>query len=114
MKKIKIKLLATLIIINLILTVGCSKEEREDKSTIDVKIAHDKLYEEVRKKENLFKQNDIEISSIWADEETNTLHVGLLELNNKTEKKFKNILFEKVLHGSVKLNLFEEEPIELH
>ncbi|WP_066299188.1 hypothetical protein [Bacillus sp. FJAT-29937] len=114
MKNKKIKLITVSFILTLIFTVGCSKEEREDLITIDVKTAHDKLYEEVGEKDNLFEQNGIEISSMWADEETKTLHVGLLKLNKKTEKKFKTILFDEILHGSVKLNLFEEEPIELH
>jgi len=108
MKNNKIKFMVALIIINLIFTVGCSKEERENKTTIDVNTVHDKLYEEIVKKENLFKQNGIELSSIWADEESKTLHVGLLKLNKKTEKKFKTILFDKVLHGSVKLHLLKK------
>lgn len=114
MKNNKLKFINVWMIVILIFAVGCSKEERENKTTIDVNTAHEKLYEEIGNKDNLFKQNGIELSSIWADEESKTLHVGLLKLNKKIEKKFKTILFDKVLHGSVKLHLFEEEPIILH
>ncbi|KAB2331591.1 hypothetical protein F7731_18640 [Cytobacillus depressus] len=114
MKNNKFKLFTACIIVNLIFTAGCSNDEREDVTTIDVDIAHDKLLEEVVKKNNLLIQNGIELSSIWADEQTETLHVGLLKINKRTEKKFKTILFDEILQGSVKLNLFQEEPIKLH
>ncbi|MFS0689000.1 hypothetical protein AB1K89_07145 [Sporosarcina sp. 179-K 8C2 HS] len=108
MKSNKLKLVMSNLII-IFLLIACN--QKVETEYLDANIAKEKLGEELDNPNSVFRQDDLMVTSIGIDEENNTLEVGLLVLNRKTEKKFKATFFEDILHHKeVKLKLVQQEP----
>lgn len=96
------------VFILLSLILAACNEPKEIKP-IDTQNAFNKLNEEIRPSNNRFEQNGIIITLVGFDENTDTLVVGLLELNKETEKIFKKIFFEEISKKNVKLKLVQSD-----
>jgi uncharacterized protein YcfL len=96
-------LLKLLFSLSLILTACNNNQENLQ---MDPHIAHEVLVEDM-KNSNTLEQEDIIITKIYVEEKTDSLVIGLLELNSETEKKLKKILLEEILHQEVNLKLIE-------
>jgi hypothetical protein len=107
----RLNLLKFLFSLSIILT-AC--DNNQENAHMDPHIAHGLLVEEMKNSNNVLEKEDIVVTKIYVEEKTGSLVIGLLELNSETEKKFKKILLEKILHQEVKLKLIEAGRAQAH